>query len=267
MLQIIKTNIYRTISNRRLLKVLFIYLLIFLSLVVTSTILSEVGNNSTDPGFCYEYELFRELWSDRFDLWDFALTGDFVLMGTIFQFFWLSDYARDNCYRTMCSISRSRWRIILSNYISMFLMTPVLMMIKLVLLAITAAIFRYDMTSWSLTPQTGLKILIMILLVGTHEAFYYFLYVATGSFMAMIYAFFIPFTVSISSGMFSCMPYGEQIANVVLVLFFAPNVLYELVSSGKLFEGRLWTCLPLFAAIIAVLLFLACLIAEKRDVR
>lgn len=267
MLQIIKTNIYRTISNKRLIKVLSIYLLIFLSLVVTSTILSRVGNNSTDPGFCYEYELFRELWSDRFDFWDFALTADFVLMGTIFQFFWLSDYARDNCYRTMCSISRSRWRIILSNYISMFLMTPVLMVIKLVLLAITAVLFRFDITSWSLTPQTALKILIMLLLVGTHEALYYFLYVSTGSFMAMIYAFFIPFTVSVSSGMFSCMPYGEQFSNVILVLFFAPNVLYELVRSGKLFEGHLWTCLPLFAVIIAVLLFLSCLIAEKRDVR
>ena len=267
MLQIIKTNLYRTITNKRLWKVLFVYLLIFLSVAVCETVLPLVNNLNTDQGFAYEYERFKSSDLLVHNFWEFCMTTDMLVMAVIFQFCWLSDYAKDNGFKTMCSISRSRWRIILSNYIVMNLMTPVLMIIKLAALAITAFLFRFEMGSWTLTPEIVIGTLVIIFMIGFYEAFFYLIYTITRSFMVLIYTFFIPFCFLMADRIVWCLPYGEEIRNVVTTIFFAPDLIYELLNRGVIFEGRVWLGIPIYLAMTAPLLFVTCLIAEKRDVR
>jgi len=267
MLQIIKTNLYRTITNKRLWKVLFVYLLIFLSVAVCETVLPLINNLNTDQGFAYEFERFKssDLLSHNF--WEFSMTIDMLLMAVIFQFCWLFDYTRDNGFKTMCSISRSRWRIILSNYIVMNLMTPVLMIIKLAALAITAFLFHFEMGSWTLTSEIVIGTMVIIFMIGFYEAFFYLLYTITGSFMTLIYVFFIPVTIILSDRITWCLPYGDEIKDIVSTLFFAPDIIYVLLDRGAILDGRVWLGIPIYLAMTAPLLFLTCLIAEKRDVK
>ena len=244
-----------------------VYLIIFFSVVVTQTVLPAVHNLNNDQGFVYEYERYRITGLSDHNFWEFAMSNDMVFMSVIFQFIWLFDYCKDNGFRTMCSISRSRWKIILSNYFVMILMTPILMVIKLAVVAMITPLVHLGPTSWTFKSEFLVTYLILIAIIALYEAIFYLFYIMTESFSLLLYVFFSPFVILTSDRIIWYLPYGESIQNAMKTLFFSPMLIYAFIKQSELFDGRRWLTIPIYVALTVPLLFVTCLIAEKRDVK
>ena len=257
---LIKTNLYRILVNKRIRVVIIVYLLIFFAVMSGQFVLSTIGNACNDPVFMTEYENVTE--NSEYmtkSIFYWAATNDSIIMSVIFSYFWFADEARDDGFGILCSICGQRWKIVLSNYVVLFLFTPFVILLKIVAILLLNSVSVMHV-SWDVSAGLLLSLLQKVTTSFVFVSFFYFLYVLTESFKVSLVWFFVPLGIEMLKGSMSFVPFGSKIVILAALINLGPLLLNELIDN-KL------TAILINLAISSIFFVLSVVAVEKRDVR
>lgn len=257
---LIKTNLYRILVNKRIRVVIIVYLLIFFATMSSQFVMSTIVNECTDPVFISEYEnLTRHSENTIRSILYWTTTSDSVIMSVIFSYFWFADEDRDDGFGILCSICAHRWKVVLSNYVVLFLFTPFVILLKLAAILFLHSLSVMDV-SWNVSTDLLLSLLQMVTTSFVFVSFFYFLYVFTGSFKISLVWFFAPLGIEIMKGSMSFLPFGSEIVILAALINLGPLLLNEIIDNKII-------SILINLAVSSLFFILSVVVVEKRDIR
>lgn len=260
MIQLLITNIFRILKDKRLFVVAIFHFCIFtlvLSHAYTSLGVTYLG----DGAATYQYLLKYESDPDITILESFMGAADITIASMIYVTFFFADDKRDKVFENMCTIYRDRTKVLLANYITLCFVGFIFTFFKLM----GALIINLAYGNKVILVEGSfnyLGFLMWFLIFAAFMAVFYAAYMLTSNIYVPIVMLFSPLTISFCSRFMSEVPFGDKLLNYSVMFLTAPTLGYRLDewSVAKRF------IVPIVAGIV-VLLTITSIVTAKRDIK
>lgn len=261
MIHLLNTNLYRILRDRRLLRVIVVYVIIYGMAFVLDCTGYRIRYTGAGEGLIYHFQDIDES-IISVNVFNCFTAPDLLLVGLIYSTFLFSDEKNDKVFENMCTIYKSRSKVFLANYISIcstFIIFPLAKLVVLLLLQFTYA-HEFFLT------HDGFSIpgyMLFVVSYCSYIALFYSLYIFTDNVYIPIVTLFGPLTVTFCGRFMEEIPLGPQLYEYCMMFFFGLVAISRRITTW----GAALKITGMLVVPSVILLAISAIVVEKRDVK
>ena len=261
MIHLLNTNLYRILRDRRLLRVIVVYVIIYSVAFVLDCTGYRIRYTGAGEGLIYHFQDIDES-IISVNVFNCFTAPDLLLVGLIYSTILFSDEKNDKVFENMCTIYKSRSKVFLANYISICSTFIIFPPAKLVFYLLLQFFYAHEFT----LTYDGFSIpgyILFIIIYSSYIALFYSLYIFTDNVYVPIVALFGPLTVTFCGRFMEEIPLGPQLYDCCQMFFFGLVVIARRIMTwGSALKPMCMLVVP-----SVILLAISAIVVEKRDVR